>query len=109
MVDRLDTLFQDQPDGSSPERRNPSGEAMVNIALTLMRKVDERMERMEDKLDTLSKERREEAREQGASESRLKSLEEFKLEHTDDHKWLWRSIVAAVLSAAAALIVSLRK
>lgn len=50
-----------------------------------------------------------EAREAGENTAKVKALEEFKAQHLDDHRWLWRSIVAACLAAASAVAVALWK
>lgn len=83
------------------------GEKMVEVAVALMRKVDDRLERMESKLDDIGKERMAEARESGENSAKVKSLEEFKVQHLDDHRWLWRAIVGACIAAAGSVIVAL--
>lgn len=85
------------------------GEKMVEVAVALMRKVDDRLERMESKLDDIGKERMAEAREAGENTAKVKALEEFKAQHMDDHRWLWRAIVGACIAAAGAVIVTLFK
>ena len=57
------------------EGDQPMGERMMEVAMALIRKVDDRLERMEDKLDEISKERRDEAREHGGLEVRVSTLE----------------------------------
>lgn len=58
------------------ERRLSTGEALVNIALGLMREVKEDLKRMDSKLDKIAEERREEAREHGDLEARLRAVEQ---------------------------------
>ena len=79
------------------------GEKMVEVAVALMRKVDDRLDRMETKLDDISKERMAEAREAGENTAKVKALEEFKAQHLDDHRWLWRAIVGACIAAAGSV------
>jgi hypothetical protein len=83
------------------------GEKMVEVAVALMRKVDDRLERMESKLDDIGKERMAEARKAGENSAKVKALEEFKAQHLDDHRWLWRAIVGACIAAAGSVIVAL--
>ena len=69
------------------------GERMMEVAMALIRKVDDRLERMEDKLDDISKERRDEAREHGGLEVRISTLE-------SSHK-ATRGLVYAILASVA--------
>lgn len=92
------------------------GEKMIEIAVALMRKVDDtvarmdsRQERMENKLEDLSKERMAEAREAGENSAKIKTLQAFKDEHMGDHKWLWRAISGAFITAAAAALFALKR
>ena len=85
------------------------GERMVEVAMALMRKVDDRLERMESKLDEIAKERMAEAREAGENVAKVKALEAFKTQHLDDHRWLWRAIVGACITAAGAMLATLFK
>lgn len=87
------------------------GEKMMEAALVMMRRVDDalssmdaRHERMEKKLDEISKERMAEAREAGENSARIQALQEFRDAHVDDHKWLWRAIAGAFVSAALAAL-----
>ncbi len=83
------------------------GEKMMEVAVALMRRVDDRMERIENKMDDIGKERMAEAREAGENSAKVQALEEFKAQHLDDHRWLWRSIVGACIAAAGSVIVAL--
>ena len=83
------------------------GERMAEVAVALMRKVDDRLERMENKLDDIGKERMAEAREAGENTAKVEALEEFKAQHLDDHRWLWRAIVGACIAAVGSVIVAL--
>ena len=78
MTPPLDKLFQDETGEPMSERRGSTGEALVNIALGLMREVKEDLKGMDKKLDEIAKERRDEAREHGELEARLRSIEEFR-------------------------------
>lgn len=49
---------------------------VMDMALNLMEKVDDRLSRMEDKLDALSAERRDEAKEHGGLLERVNAIEE---------------------------------
>ena len=69
------------------------GERMVEVAMALMRKVDDRLERMESKLDEIAKERREEAREHGGLEVRVATLEG----HYKRQQGILCTIIGAVL------------
>jgi len=99
---------------SRSEGDQSMGERMMEVALALIRKVEtsleameQRHERMERKLDELSKERMAEAREAGENAAKVEALEEFKEQHLDDHRWLWRAIVGACIAAAGSVIVAL--
>jgi hypothetical protein len=87
------------------------GEKMMEVAMALMRKVDDtlarmddRQERMEKKLDEIGKERMAEAREAGENTARIEALQEFRDAHVDDHKWMWRAIVGAFVASAVAAL-----
>lgn len=96
------------------------GEKMMEVAVALMRKVDDSLEKMdirqasfqeriEKKLDDIGKERMAEARDSGKNAAVLEELKVFKADHTEDHKWLWRAIVTACLTAFGAVVVALFK
>ena len=55
--------------------RTTQGEAVMNLALALMREVKDDVAGLRNDLANLAKERREEAREHGALEVRLSTLE----------------------------------
>lgn len=51
------------------------GTTMINVAMALMREVKTDLGKMSDKLDEISRERRDEAREHGGLEVRVSTLE----------------------------------
>ena len=96
------------------------GEKMMEVAVALMRRVDESLEKMdtrqmafqervEKKLDDIGKERMREARESGENAAVLNDLKSFKEDHIADHKWVWRAIVTACLASVGAVVVALFK
>jgi archaellum component FlaC len=52
-----------------------TGAAMINVAMALMREIKNDLGRMNDKLDDIARERRDEAREHGGLEVRVTTLE----------------------------------
>lgn len=99
-------LFQDAPEHGE---RRASNEGVVSVAITLMTKVDERLGRMESRLDELTRERREEAREQGQMAEQIKTLMHFKKTTEEGHQSNRRMAIAAMISAASALIIVIIK
>ena len=88
------------PDDPLQVRANSStGEAMMNVALALMRDVKEEVGRMNDKLDEIAKERRDEAREHGGLEVRVAGLESAHLRHV-------KVVCTLFIAIAGALILS---
>lgn len=108
MTPPRDQLFQDIGEDPMSDRRSP-GEALVTIALNLMRTVDARLERLENKFDQAGEDKLKEAEATGKMKAELELLKDYKRVHTEDHKWLWRALVMAVLTAAGAMAVAFLK
>ena len=79
------------------------GEAMMNVALALMRETKEGLQQVNAKLDEIAKERREEAREHGGLEVRVATLEG----HYKRQQGILYTIIGAVLLSILGFIVRL--
>lgn len=93
-----DMLFQEAGD----DRRSPA-DALL-LVINLVRTVDSRLERLENKFDQASDERLKEAEANGKLKAEVEILKEYKRVHEGDHKWMWRAIVGAVITAAVAAL-----
>lgn len=79
------------------------GEAMMNVALALMRETKEGLKQVNDKLDEIAKERREEAREHGGLEVRVSTLEG----HYKRQQGILYTLIGAALIAILGFLVRL--
>ena len=78
----------------------------LQVILESVNKLDDKLNK---RFDEMARNREDAAREQGETREKIRTLQEFKESHTDDHKWLFRSILAALLAAGGALIVAIMK
>lgn len=79
------------------------GEAMMNVAMALMRETKEGLQQVNAKLDEIAKERREEAREHGGLEVRVATLEG----HYKHQQGTLYTIIGAVLLGILGFLVRL--
>jgi len=107
MTDELNILFQDSQEPPMERRATDVMLVLIRQVQASAARTEEALAKVNDKLDKIVDERREEARESGNISARVKSLEDFR-KNTEDRRKSDRGIaIGALFTAASALLIML--